>query len=152
MPVRDALLIFCDELDISGVATTTTVFTDVVPVPATTDFKGNSGYDSPGIMGQLFWNVIVDGADLLAGTDGSIVTFKLFSDTDATPTTGGDVIDQFSVTCNTPTEHPDGYVLASRPLPIEAIKPYIGCTAYVADQTLSTGKVTSWIGSAITNK
>jgi hypothetical protein len=155
MPIKDTLLIFAEELDIHATAGNSTVGTSVINVEAIVDYTGTAGYDNPGIAGGMFWNVEVGATALLAAVDGSVITFALYADTDSTPTTGGDVIDSFTVTANTPAEATQaaGKILASRPLPIlpDGMKPYIGILVSVATQNLSAGTINSWIGPPITN-
>ena len=145
--MQDQDLMLCKALSIAGTATTETVFTDQIYIPQIRNFKNVLVNDSPFNSGRMFWNCVVEDEDLLAGTDGSVITFKLYNDTDATPTTGGDVIVTFAITENTPSEHKDGTLLFSIPLPAGPLKPYFGASATIATQTLSTGKVTSWIGT-----
>jgi hypothetical protein len=149
MPIMDAELLFCEELDIAGVATSHKHGTNIVYLPQVKNFKGDAIDDSPNNSGQLYWNVVVEGADLLAGTDGSVITLALYNgDTGTNPLidNSGVVILTKDITENTPTEHPDGTLLLSIPLPAGQLHPYFDIYVYVATQTLSTGKITSWIG------
>jgi hypothetical protein len=150
MGVRDDDLDLCSALDISGVATTSTDSTDWVHIPQVKDHKDTSVNDRPNVSGRLHWNCVVDGADLLAGTDGSIITFTLHADTDATSiTTDGDVILTKAITANTPADQADGTYLFSIPLPVDQFNPYLQMKAVISVQTLSTGSIASWIGTPI---
>jgi len=143
---RDAQLIFTTGQAISGAANNVIVLTDQILINQAKDHTGALGNDRPNVSGDLYWNCIVDGADLLAAVDGCVITFNLYADSDSTPTTGGTVIDSFVVTENTPSEHKDGSCLFSRSLPQGTFGPYLGVTATLTVQALSTGKVTSWVG------
>jgi len=143
---RDSQLVFTTAQAISGAAADVIVLTDQILIPQMKDHTGTATNDRPNVSGKLFWNCIVDGADLLAAVDGCVITFDLYADSDSTPTTGGTVIDSFAVTENTPSEHKDGTYLFSRALPNGTFSPYLGVTATLTVQALSTGKVTSWIG------
>lgn len=152
MPIRDDLLSFTYQQSVAANANATTVLTDVVQNPQYTDHKGNAGYEPPNVGMKMCWNCIVDGEDLLAAVDGSVLTFSLYEDDEETPTTGGTAILTKAITENTPTEHPQGTVLFSIPLPVDAIKKYLGVACAITTQNLSTGKVTSWIGPPIMQK
>lgn len=147
MPIMDSQLLLCKELDISGVATTVTVSTNVIDLGVIYNHVETAIDDPVNENCRLFFNVVVEGAALLAGTDGSVVTAALYNDSDDVPTTGGTVICSKSVTANTPTEHPDGTFICCIPLPLGPLKRYLGAAFPIATQTLSTGKVTAWIGS-----
>lgn len=144
---RDAQLIFTTAQAISGSANDVIVLTDQILInQVKSGLTGSLGDDRPNVSGKLHWNCIVDGADLLAAVDGCVITFRLYADSDSTPTTGGTVIDTFAITENTPSEHLDGSYLFSRALPHGTFGPYLGVTATLTVQNLTTGKVTSWIG------
>lgn len=143
---RDSQLVFATAVSIAASAAGSTVLTDVVYIPQVNDHKGTAMNDRPNVSGSLFWNCIVDGENMLAAVDGSVVTFELYADSDSTPTTGGTVILTKAITENTPTDHPDGTQLFCIPLPIGQFGPYLGVKVSVATQDLSTGKVSCWIG------
>jgi hypothetical protein len=144
--IMDKNLVFCESTSIAAAAGASTVLTDVVYIPRGRDHKGTLTNSRYNVSGKLFWNCVVEDEDLLAAVDGSVLTFALYNDTDSTPTTGGDIILSAEITENTPTEHPDGTLLFSIPLPVTQLKEYFGVKVSVATQDLSTGKVTSWIG------
>ena len=116
MPIMDAELVLCEAQSIAGVATTTTVSTNVIDTGALVNHK-NASLQQSIMSGKMCLNIVVEDEDMLAAVDGSIVTFRLFDDSDTTPTTGGRQILEFAVTENTPTEHPDGTKICSLPLP-----------------------------------
>lgn len=152
MPVKDDLLIFDTEKSIAVNSGQTVVLTSVIPNPVITKYDGTTGNGRRGMQGDIFFNVVVEGEDVAAAADGAVVTVALMHDTDATPTTGGDTLLSFSFTANIATAQPDGTVLASMPLPLAEIKPYLGVLVSVATQNISTGKITAWLGSPITPK
>lgn len=149
MPIMDSQLLLCEELSVAAAAGASTVSTNVIYLPAPVDHKGTSIDDRPNQSGRLYFNVVVEGTALLAAVDGSVVTFALYNDTDSTPTTGGTVICSKAVTCNTPTEHPDGTLICSIPLPATTLEAYYGMLVSVATQELSAGTVTAWIGGPV---
>ena len=148
MPIMDSELLLCEAQSIAGVATTTTVSTNVIDTGALVDHK-NASLQQSIMSGKMCWNCVVEDENMLAAVDGSVVTFRLFDDSDTTPTTGGRQILEFAVTENTPTEHPDGTKLFSIPLPAMPLSRYLGMSTNIATQDLSTGKVSAWIGPAI---
>lgn len=143
---RDDQLDFCTALSIAAAAAGSTVLTDVIDLGALLTHTGAALTDRPNVSGRLHWNCIVDGEDMLAAVDGSVATFELYADSDSTPTTGGTVILTKAITENTPTEHPDGTQLFCIPLPITPFGRYLGVKVSIATQTLSTGKVSCWVG------
>lgn len=149
MSIMDAQLLLCESMSIAASAAGSTVSTNVIDLGAIVDHTGTSLLDRPFLNGRNYLNVVVEDEDLLAAIDGSVLTFALYNDSDAVPTTGGDVIASFTVTENTPTEHPDGTQLACIGLPVTQLKRYLGLLVSVATQALSTGKITAWIGPPI---
>jgi len=145
----DSQLLLCEAQSIAAAAAGSTVSTNVVYIPQVVDHKGVAMNDRYNVSGRLHLNIVVEDEDMLAAIDGSVVTFELYNDTDAVPTTGGDVIVTKAITENTPTEHPDGTQICSIPLPSGALKPYFGLKTSIATQALSTGKITAWIGGPI---
>jgi len=144
---RDAQLIFTTGQSIAAAAAGSTILTDCVLIPQFKDpLTGLLTNDRPNVSGKMCWNGIVDGEDMAAAVNGSVVTFELYADSDSTPTTGGTVIDTFTVTENTASAHKDGTYLFCRPLPLGTFGPYLGVKVGIATQALSTGKVSSWIG------
>src|SRR4030065_2956057 len=125
MPIMDAELVLCEAQSIAGVATTTTVSTNVIDTGALVNHK-NASLQQSIMSGKMCLNIVVEDEDMLAAVDGSIVTFRLFDDSDTTPTTGGRQILEFAVTENTPTEHPDGTKICSLPLPAIPLSRYFG--------------------------
>lgn len=150
MSILDAELILMDTQNIARTAGDV-VGESVVYIPAIKNFKGSTIDDSPNNSGKLFWNAVVEGTDLLAGTTGSTVTLYLMVDTDNVPTTGGTVIltSQTLTVNDTTTNHPKGTVICSIPLPAGSLDQYFGVLVTIGTQTLSAGAVTSWIGSSI---
>lgn len=147
MPIMDKETTFCESMSIAASAGGSTDSTDNVYLPQVKDHKNADMNQRPNVSGRLCLNIVVEDEDMLAAVDGSVVTFALYADTDATTiTTDGDKIIERSITENTPSEHPDGTQLFCIPLPIEQIKPYLQLKVSVATQDLSTGKITAWIG------
>ena len=150
MPIMDEQLLFCESMSIAGSAGTATTSTDLVYIPQVKDHTGTSQNDRPFLNQNLNLNCVVEDEDMLAAADGSIVTFALYADTDATTvSTDGDVIITQAITENTPSDHPDGTQLFSVPIPISTMNPYLELKVSVATQALSTGKITAWIGPPI---
>lgn len=150
MPIKDNDLILMDETDIATTATSKAVGA-VVRIPKGKDFKGNAADDRPNVSGRLYWNCVVEGTDLLAGTTGSVVTLTLYNHKTNTPTDGGTaILATVPVSVNdTTTNKPAGTVLGSIPLPSGALKEYFQVYLTVDTQTLAAGKVSSWIGGPI---
>lgn len=148
MPIMDKELLFCESMSIAAAAAASTIATNVVYLPQVKDHKGSDVNNTINNTQRMCLNCVVEDEDMLAAVDGSVVTFELYNDTDAVPTTGGDVIITKAITENTPSEHPDGTQLFSIPLPLGKLKPYFGLKIGVATQELSTGKITAWIGPA----
>lgn len=146
MPIMDAATLFCESMSIAANAGASTVATNVIDTGALVDVKGSALTGKLNVSRNLCLNIVVEDEALLAAVDGSVVTFSLYGDTDAVPTTGGDVIWSESITCNTPTDHPDGTQLFCIPIPVRAIDRYLGLLIAVATQNLSAGKITAWIG------
>jgi len=150
MSIMDAELLLCQELSIAAAAANHTHSTNIIYIPQVKDHKGSAMDDRPNVSGKLNLNIVVEGEDLLAAVDGSVITFALYNDAGATPVdSGGDVIITHAITENTPTEHPDGTQICSIPLPSGQLHPYFELLASIATQTLSTGKITAWIGGPI---
>ncbi len=152
MPIMDNELVFCEELSIAGAAGTHKHGTNLVYIPQIKNFKGTAIDDSPNNGGKLFWNVVVEGEDLLASVDGAVVTFYLYNgDTGTNPLVdnSGVAILSKAITENTPTEHPKGTQILSIPLPAGQLHPYFDIYMTVGTQELATGKITSWIGNQI---
>lgn len=149
MPIMDDQLLFCEELDISGVSGTDTTGTSEIYIPQVKNFKGTAIDDSPNNGGGLYWNCVVEGADLLAGTDGSTIKCDLWNHSATGAVDSGSIILTKTITANTPTDHPDGTQLFSIPLPAGSLDQYFEVEFTIGAQTLSTGKVSSWIGGPI---
>ena len=149
MPIMDSQLLFCEELDINGVSGTDTDGTNEIEIPQIKNFKGTAINDSPNNSGKLFWNCVVEGADLLAGTDGSTIKCDLYNHSAAGAVASGSIILSKTITANTPSEHPDGTLLFSLALPAGALGPFFQIEFTIGVQTLSTGKVTSWIRNSV---
>jgi hypothetical protein len=145
----DNELVLCEELDISGVSGTDTNSTNEIYIPQIKNHKGASIDDSPNNSGRLFWNCVVEGADLLAGTDGSTIQCDLYNHSATGAVAGGVIILTKTITANTPTDHPKGTQLFSLALPAGPLDQYFEAEFTIGGQTLTTGKVTSWIGNAI---
>jgi hypothetical protein len=145
----DEQLLLCEELDIAGVSGTDTTSTNEIYIPQIKDHKGTSIDDSPNNSGKLFWNCVVEGADLLAGTDGSTIQCDLWCHSATGAVDNGSIILTKTITANTPTDQPDGTQLFSIPLPAGQLDQYFEAEFTIGVQTLSTGKVTSWIGNSI---
>ena len=144
---RDAQLIFATAQSVAAAAAGSTVLTDTVLIPQVKNsLTGLLTDDRPNVSGDLCWNAIVDGASFAAAVNGAVVTFELWADSDATPTTGGTVIDTFAFTENTASTHLDNSYLFSRRLPLGTYGPYLGVKVGIAAQALSTGTVSCWIG------
>jgi len=149
MPIMDAELLLCEELDINGVSGADTNSTNEIYIPQIKNHKGAASDDSPNNSGELFWNCVVEGADLLAGTDGSTIKCDLYNHSATGAVAAGEIILTKTITANTPTEHPDGTQLFSLALPAGPLHPYFEAEFTIGVQTLTTGKVTSWIGNSI---
>jgi len=152
MPIMDDQLLFCEGLSIAASAAGHVHGSNIVRIPALKDHKGVAMYDRPNVSGRLFWNCVVEDEDMCAAVDGSVVTFSLYNgDTGTNPLidNSGVAIDSVAITENTPTEHPDGTLLFSRPLPAGQLLEYFDIYVAVATQDLSTGKITSWIGGPV---
>ena len=152
MPIMDSQLIFCEELSIAGAAATHKHATNIVYIPQVKNHKGTAVDDSPNNSGKLFWNVVVEAEDLCASVDGSIVTFYLYNGATGTNPlidNSGVAIASIAITENTPTEHKDGTLICSIPLPAGQLEPYFDIYVTVATQELATGKITSWIGNSV---
>jgi len=150
--MMDKDMVFLESVSIAGAAATHKHSTDIVRIPAVKDHKGSAMDDRPNVSGKLYWNCVVEDEDLLASVDGSVITFYLYNgDTGTNPLVdnGGAAIDSVAITENTPTEHPKGTLLFSRALPQGQLHEYYDVYATVATQELATGKVTSWIGTAV---
>jgi len=145
----DSQLLLCEAQSVAGNAGTSTVSSNVIYLPQVVDHKNVAMNDRPNVSDRLHLNIVVEDEDLLAEVDGCVITFALYNDTDAVPTTGGDVIASVAITENTPTEHPDGTQICCIPLPVGQLKPYFGLLSTKATQNLSTGKITAWIGGPI---
>ncbi|MFA5706617.1 MAG: hypothetical protein WDA41_09710 [Candidatus Neomarinimicrobiota bacterium] len=149
MPIMDKELTFCEALDIAGVSGTDTTGTYEVYIPQVKNHKGAAIDDSPNNSGRLFWNCVVEDADLLAGTDGSTIKCDLWCHSATGAVDSGSIILTKTITANTPTDHPDGTLLFSLPLPAGQLDQYFEVEFTIGVQTLSTGKVTSWIGGPV---
>lgn len=150
MPIMDAQLMLSDAQDISAAAAASVVGESVVYIPQVKDHTGTSRNDRPNVSDRLHLNVVVEDTDLLAAVDGSVVTIALYNDSDAVPTTGGDVIITKDITVNTPAvSYVDGTQIMSVPLPSGILKPYFGMKFSVATQELAAGALTCWIGTPI---
>lgn len=152
MPIMDSELLLCEEMSIVADAGAHVHGTNIVYIPEVKNFKGTSGDDSPNVSGRLYWNVVVEGADILAAVDGAVVTFSLYNGATGTAPlidNSGVAILSKAITENTPTEHPKGTQILSMPLPVGQLYEYFEIYVAVATQNLSTGKITSWIGGPI---
>lgn len=152
MPIMDSELLFCESMSIAANAAAHVHGTNIVYIPQVKNFKASAIDDSPNNSGRLFWNVVVEDTALLAAVDGSVVTFSLYNgDTGTNPLidNSGTAILSKSITCNTPTDHPDGTLILSIPLPAGQLHPYFDIYIAVATQNLSAGAITSWIGGPV---
>ena len=152
MPIMDSELLICESMSIAASAAAHVHGTNIVYLPQVKNFKATAIDDSPNNSGRLYWNVVVEDEDMLAAVDGSVVTFYLYNgDTGTNPLVdnSGVAIASIAVTENTPTEHPDGTLICSIPLPAGQLHPYFDIYVTVATQDLSTGKITSWIGGPV---
>ena len=151
MPIRDALLEFSLEQDLTGNAATDEESTNVVQNPRTVDHKDSAQDSRMSVDGELFLNVVVDGGALVSAVDGGGLTIELFQDTDTTTvTTDGNAIIAKTITgINTSTAHPNGTVLMSQGLPADAIEAGLAIKYSRITQNLASGKVTAWIGPSI---
>ena len=152
MPIMDNELFICEEMSIVANAGAHIHGTNIIYLPEIKNFKGTSKDDSPNVSGRLFWNVVVEGADILAAVDGATVTFSLYNGATGTNPivdNGGVAILSKAINENTPSEHPDGTQILSIPLPNGQLYEYFDIYVTVAGQNLSTGKITSWIGGPI---
>ena len=152
MPIMDDQLVFCESMSIAANAGAHVHGTNLVYIPQVKNHKGAAIDDSPNNSGRLFWNVVVEDEDMLAAVDGSVVTFSLYNgDTGSNPLVdnGGVAIASIAITENTPSEHKDGTLICSIPLPAGQLHPYFDVYVTVATQNLSAGKITSWIGGPV---
>lgn len=152
MPIMDSQLIICEAMSIAASAAAHVHGTNIVYIPQIKNHKGTAIDDSPNNSGKLFWNVVVEDEDLLAAVDGSVVTFYLYNGATGTNPlidNSGVAILSKAITENTPTEHPDGTLICSIPLPAGALDQYFDIYVTVETQDLSTGKITSWIGGPV---
>ena len=152
MPIMDEQLVFCESMSIKANANAHVHGTNLVYIPKVKNFKGTAIDDSPNNSGRLFWNVVVEDENMLAAVDGSVVTFSLYNgDTGTNPLVdnGGVAIASIAITENTPSEHKDGTLICSIPLPAGQLHPYFDVYVTVATQNLSAGKITSWIGGPV---
>lgn len=152
MPIMDEQLVFCESMSIAANANAHVHGTNLVYIPQVKNFKGTAIDDSPNNSGRLFWNVVVEDEDLLAAVDGSVVTFSLYNgDTGTNPLVdnSGVAIASIAITENTPSEHKDGTLICSIPLPAGQLHPYFDVYVTVETQNLSAGKITSWIGGPV---
>lgn len=147
--MQDTQLMFCHEMALPTTSGTHAHSTDAVRIPAVVDHTGTAMDDRPNVSGKLFWNCTVEGEDMLAATDGAIVTFYLYNGATGTQPlidNSGVAVLSKAITENTPSEHPDGTLLFSMPLPATQFEEYWDVYITVGTQNISTGKVTSWIG------
>lgn len=152
MPIMDKEMVLCESMSIAASATAHVHGTNIVYIPQVKNFKGTAIDDSPNNSGRLFWNVVVEDEDMLAAVDGSVVTFYLYNGATGTNPlvdNSGVAIASIAITENTPTEHPDGTLICSIPLPAGQLEQYFDIYVTVATQNLSTGKITSWIGGPV---
>ena len=152
MPIMDSELLICESMSIAANANAHVHGTNIVYIPQVKDHKGTAIDDSPNNSGRLFWNVVVEDEDMLAAADGSVVTFYLYNGATGTNPlvdNSGVAIASIAITENTPTEHPDGTLICSIPLPAGQLEQYFDIYVTVATQALSTGKITSWIGGPV---
>lgn len=149
MPIMDAQLLLCESMSIAKNAGQSTTSTNSVYIPKPVDHKGVSMTDRPNESGRLYWNCVVEDTDLLAAVDGSVITFELFNHTAIDAVASGTAILSKVITENTPSEHKDGTLLFSIPLPAGQVDPYFEMKASIATQNLSAGAVTSWIGGPV---
>lgn len=152
MPIMDNDFVMCEEKSIVANAGAHVHGTNVVTIPKVKDFKGADMKDRPNVSGRLYWNVVVEDADILAAVNGATVTFYLYNGATGTNPlidNGGAAILSRAITANTPTGHPDGTLICSIPLPSGQLEEYYDTYVTVAGQNLSTGKITSWIGGPV---
>lgn len=152
MPIMDSQLLFCESMSIAAAAGAHTHGDNIVYLPAVYDHTSTAMKDRINQSGDLFWNVVVEDQDMLAAVDGSVVTFYLYNGATGTNPlvdNGGTAILSKAITENTPTEHPDGTLILSMPLPVGQYEAYWDIYVTVATQNLSTGKITSWIGGQV---
>jgi len=148
----DSQLVFCESMSIAAAAAGHTHGTNIVRINAVVDHKNVAMQDRPNVSGRLFWNCVVEDEDMLAAVDGSVATFYLYNGATGTNPlidNAGVVLDSVAITENTPTEHPDGTLLFSRPISAGQLLEYFDIYVAIATQTLSTGKITSWIGGPV---
>lgn len=152
MPIMDNDLVMCESMSIAAVAAAHVHGTNIINIPKAKNFKGVSVNDRPNVSGKLYWNVVVEDEALLASVDGSVVTFYLYNGavgTNPLVDNSGTAILSKVITANTPTEHPDGTLILSMPLPADQLEEYFDTYVTVGTQNLSTGKITSWIGGPV---
>lgn len=150
--IMDANLLFCESFSIAGADGAHFHSTDMVYLPKGKDHKGTAIDSRYNASGKLFFNCVVEDEDMKAAVDGSVVTFYLYNGATGTAPlvdNGGSAIITKAITENTPSEHPDGTLLFSIPLPVDQLEEYFDVYVTVATQALSTGKVTCWIGGPV---
>ena len=150
--IMDSQLLICEGMSIAAAAGAHVHGTNIVRINNVKDHKGVTMKDRPNVSGRLHWNVVVEDEDMKAAVDGSIVTFYLYNGATGTNPlidNAGVPILSKAITENTPTEHPDGTLILSIPLPVEQLEEYFDIYVTVGTQNLSTGKITSWIGGPV---
>ncbi len=163
---QDKFMIFCDDLDINGVATTETISDNVFDIDDSqrkfTDVAGgdpvnlNAHVNDLGRAGHAFLHCAVGTTEWFSGTSVATVDIILYEHTTTTVTSGTGVISVnipgIAVTGSQNPRLVAGSYLFGLRLPPDlwgdTTNIYIGLAALVNTQTLTQGTLNAWLGDA----
>lgn len=149
MPIMDKQTLLCESMSIATTAGSHVHGTNIIDLGVHYNHKYDAMQARYNVGQNLCLNIVVEDEDMAAAVNGSVVTFNLYNGaTDNPVDNAGTAIITFAVTENTTTTHPDGTLIASIPIPNQALYRYLELYVTVATQNLSTGKITAWIAPA----
>lgn len=154
MPIMDSQLLFGESIDLGSTASgATKLSTNGVYLPQVYDHVNTAGNDRPNVSGRLYCNMVVEDEALDTGGGNATVTCKLLNHTaeiTASNLASCDTIITKAITVDaSAANYPDGAQIMCTEVPNGQLKPYFAVGFTVATKTVTSGKVTAWLGPPI---
>jgi len=147
MPIMDEQLLFSESQDMTTTSGVAIVSTNIVYIPQVLDHTGTSRNDRPNVSKDNCLNIVVEDEAFVGS--GSIITIGMYEHTaSGTPAASGNLVLQAGVTLAA-AGLPIGYQIASIPLPVTTMEPFLQLSLDITTAALTEGYMTAWIGPPI---
>ena len=147
MPIMDAELLFSEGQDMATTSGVTISSTNIVHIPQVKDHTDTSRNDRPGVSRDNCLNMVVEDEAFVGS--GAVLQFGLYEHTaSGSIVASGNLILQSDVTLGA-AGLPDGTQIASIPLPVGIIEPFLQVGMTVTTASVTAGFLTAWIGPPI---